>query len=79
MMRVHTRSQMRAQALVARQKDVTDGVAADRRQSEAEPAAFLLEEVVRDLDQDAGAVAGERIGADRAAMLEVLQDAQRVR
>ena len=33
---------------------------------------------MRDLDQNAGAVAGDRIGADRAAVLEVLQDAERV-
>ena len=40
--------------------------------------AFLLEELVRDLDQDAGAVAGQRVGADGAAVLEVLEDAERV-
>ena len=33
---------------------------------------------MRDLHEHAGAIAGERIGADRTAMLEVLQDAQRV-
>ena len=33
---------------------------------------------MRDLHQDAGAVAGARIGADRAAMLEIEQDGQRV-
>ena len=33
---------------------------------------------MRDLHQDAGAVAGERVGADRAAMLEVLENLQRV-
>ena len=44
------------------------------------PSAFGLagEELVRDLHQDAGAVAGARIGADRAAMLEIEQDGERV-
>ena len=40
--------------------------------------ALGFQEGVRDLDQNARAVAGDRIGADRAAMLEVLQDAERV-
>ena len=43
-----------------------------------ELGAFLGEELVRDLDEDAGAVAGDRIGADRAAMLEVLENVERV-
>ena len=33
---------------------------------------------MRDLHQDAGAVADQRIGADGAAMLEVLEDRRRV-
>ena len=33
---------------------------------------------MRDLHQDAGAVAGQRVGADRAAMLEVAQDREPV-
>ena len=37
---------------------------------------LLAEELVRDLDQDAGAVAGQRVGADRAAVGQVLQDQQ---
>ena len=41
-------------------------------------AGFLGEELVRDLHQDAGAVAHARIGADRAAMLEIAEDAQAV-
>ena len=40
--------------------------------------ALLGQELVRDLDQDAGAVAGDRIGADGAAVLEVLEDVERV-
>ena len=41
-------------------------------------AGFLGEKLVRRLNQNAGAVAGARIGADRAAMFEVEQDRQRV-
>jgi hypothetical protein len=33
---------------------------------------------VRDLHEDAGAVAGARVGADRAAVLEVAEDGERV-
>ena len=40
--------------------------------------ALLGEELVRDLDEDAGAVAGDRVGADGTAVLEVLQDGERV-
>ena len=40
--------------------------------------AFLAQELVGDLDEDAGAVAGNRIGADRTAVLQVLQDGERV-
>ena len=46
------------------------------RQSEAELGRLLGEELVRDLHQDAGAVAHARIGADRAAVLEIAQDAR---
>ena len=53
-----------------------DAVFAQRRQLDALLAHFLAEEPVRNLDQDAGAVAGQRVGADGAAMGEVLQDQQ---
>ena len=42
-----------------------------RRQREAELRAFALEKRVRDLDQDAGAVAGLRIAAAGAAVRQV--------
>jgi hypothetical protein len=45
-------------------------------QFEAEVLGFALEELVRHLHQDAGAVAGARIGADGAAMLEIAEDRQ---
>src|SRR6202000_1539481 len=54
------------------------GVAAGLRQPEADFCGLAREELVRDLHQNAGAVAGARIGADRAAVLEVDQDRQRV-
>ena len=37
---------------------------------------LVAEERVGDLDQDAGAVAQQRVGADRAAVRQVLQDLQ---
>ena len=63
---------------VARHEQRADAVFAGRRQRDAERLGLAGEELVRDLHQDAGAVAGARIGADRAAMLEVDQDGQRV-
>ena len=47
-------------------------------QFEAEALGFRREEAVRDLDHDAGAVAGLGIGTHGAAMLEVLEDGQSV-
>ena len=64
--------------VVVRQEQRADGVMPGRRQREAKFGCFLGEEFVRRLHQDAGAVAGARIGADRAAMFEVDQDGQRV-
>src|ERR1035441_2145844 len=43
------------------------------------PFRRMREECVRNLHQDAGAVAGARIGADRAAMFEIAENADRVR
>ena len=63
---------------VARHEQRADAVFAGLRQRDAERLGLAGEELVRDLHQDAGAVAGARIGADRAAMLEVDQDGQRV-
>ncbi len=63
---------------VARHEQHADAVLAGLRQREAELLRLAREELVRDLHQDAGAVAGARIGADRAAMLEVEQDGQRI-
>ena len=63
---------------IARHEQGADRVFAGLRQLEAEPRRLLGEELVRDLHQDAGAVAGARIGADRAAMLEIAEDGERV-
>ena len=64
------------QALVRlhRQEHHADAVLAGRRQREAELGALAREELVRDLDQDAGAVAGLRIAAAGAAVRQVDQD-----
>ena len=51
-----------------------DAVLASGRQREAEPCALAREKLVRNLDQDAGAVAGFRIAAAGAAMRQVDQD-----
>ena len=63
---------------VARHEQLADGVVAGRGQGEADLGGLLGEKFVRDLHQDAGAVAHARIGADRAAMLEIAEDAQAV-
>ncbi len=63
---------------VGRHEQLADGVFAGCRQLEAEFGRLREEELVRDLHQDAGAVAHARIGTDRAAVLEVAQDPQAV-
>src|SRR6202043_1874793 len=57
---------------------VADRVRAGLGQGDAQLVRLALEEPVRRLHQDAGAVAGARVGADRAAVLEVEQDLQPV-
>ena len=63
---------------VLRHEDVADRVLAGLGQGEAQPLRLAGEELVRDLHQHAGAVAHQRVGADGAAMLEVLEDLQPV-
>ena len=53
-------------------------VVAGLRQLEADLGRLAREEGVRDLHQDAGAVAGARVGADGAAMFEVHRMLSRV-
>ncbi len=61
---------------IARHEHVADGVMAGLRQLDLERRASLFQKGVGDLHQDAGAVAGQRIGPGRAAMGEVLQNLQ---
>ena len=63
---------------VVRQEQHADAVVSGRWQREAEFLGFPGEKLVRGLNQNTGAVAGARVGADRAAMFEVEQDRQRV-
>src|SRR6185437_4714932 len=60
------------------QEQLADGVFTGRGQGEACFLRLLGEELVRDLHQDARAVAHARVGADGATVLEVAQDAQTV-
>ena len=61
-----------------RHEQCADRVVAGLRQLEADLGGLALEERVRDLHQDAGAVTGARVGADGAAMFEVAEDVDRV-
>jgi len=59
------------------EKDLADGVGAGLGEFEAALMRLAFEERVRDLHQDAGAVAGARIASAGAAMGEVVEDLQR--
>ena len=61
---------------ILRQEHHAHAVLPDRRKLHPLRRHFLAQEPVRDLDQDAGAVARQRIGAGRAAVSEVLEDLQ---
>jgi hypothetical protein len=63
---------------VARHEQHADAVFAGRRQRDAEILGLARKKLVRNLRQNAGAVAGARIGADRAAVFEVAEDLQRI-
>ena len=63
---------------VARQEDQPAAVLARLGQGDAGLLAGFLQEGVRHLDQDAGAVAGVGLRAGRAAVVEVLQDLDRL-
>src|SRR3981081_4518875 len=67
-----------APRLFLRHEQRADRVFAGPRQREAELLGFAREERVRNLHQNAGAVARARIGAARAAMLEVAKNVERV-
>ena len=59
---------------IARHEEVADADLAGLREGDAEGRALLDEEVVRDLHENAATVAHLRVGADGAAMVEVLQE-----
>src|SRR6185295_12163284 len=60
---------------IARHEDVAGGIHAGLRQIDARVfLRDLLEEGVRQLDEDAGAVAGVDLAAARTAVIEVLED-----
>ena len=61
-----------------RHEQRADGVFAGIGQQEADLGGLALEEGVRDLHQDAGAVTEARVGADGAAVLEIAEDVQRI-
>src|SRR5262249_52858214 len=61
---------------IARHEQLADRVFARLGQLEAELVGDLDEELVWDLYQDAGAVAGARIGTDRAAVLKIAKNRQ---
>ena len=63
---------------VARQEDQAGAVLADLGQGETERLADLGEKLVRELDEDAGTVAGIDLGAAGAAVVQVAQDLQPV-
>src|SRR5581483_4580902 len=61
---------------VLRQEDEAGAVEALLRQVDAQASALAREELVRELHQDAGAVAGPRIAAAGSAVGQVLEDLQ---
>ena len=65
-----------ARLLVLRQEAHGHRVVAGRRQVDALPRGPVAQQRVGDLDQAAGAVAHQRVGADGAAVVEVDQDLQ---
>ena len=65
-----------ARGLLLRQEAHRDGVAPGRRQLQPHLVRPVAQQAVGHLDQAAGAVAHQRVGADRAAMVEVDQDLQ---
>ena len=67
-----------APGIVARHEQRANGVVAGLRQGEAEFLGFTNEEIVRDLNQDACAVAGARVGANGATVFEIAQNVDRV-
>ena len=66
------------QAFVAWHEQVAGGVMAGLGQRDFQRLALVLQEGVRNLDQQAGAVASGRLGASGATMLEIFQNRERI-
>lgn len=64
--------------LVARHEEIADSIFACLRQGNALLRHLLVEKAVRDLDENAGAVAHQRIGTDRAAVGQVFEHEEAV-
>jgi hypothetical protein len=69
---------MGAQRSVARHEEHANRIGAGNGELDALTGQFLAEKPVGDLRQHTGAVANQRIGADRAAMGQILQHRQAV-
>ena len=65
-----------ARRAVARHEELADRIMAGRGQRQAEPVAFGREEGMRNLDENAAAVAELGVGAGRPAMVEVDENLQ---
>ena len=63
---------------VVREEDQAGAIASGRRQVDRQTSAFLAEEPIRHLEEDAGAVPGVRLTPARAAMLQVDEHLQRL-
>jgi hypothetical protein len=64
----------RAQSSLPGQEHGAAGIVPRRRQLDAQIRALRAQEPVGGLDQDAGAVTGQRIGTDRTAVVQIDQD-----
>ena len=63
---------------IVRHEQITDRIVAERRQFDALCGHVLAEQPVRNLDKKTGAVAHQRIGADRATVGQVLEHLQTI-
>ena len=65
-----------ARGVLLRQEHHADAIFARRRQLDALLGHLLAIVLIRNLDQDAGAVPHQLVGPDRATVIEILQDQQ---
>src|SRR5690606_9208781 len=72
------RLDLRVEFAILRHEEMADAILAGFGKLDAEGRAFAPQEAVGKLQQDAGAVADQRVGADSAAMREVFEDFERV-